>query len=84
MSESPVPEETPGAFTAYAVGVCNASVCTSLSDEEATFQLNLQHWTGIGAPWQISDDTHFADGTHTNPCPCEDQPDTHRHILFNC
>lgn len=71
------------AFTAYAVGVCNASVCTSLSDDEATARLNLEHPTGIG-PWFVAADSHFADGTHTNPCPCEDKPDTHRHILFHC
>lgn len=73
----------PAEFTAYAVGICNASVCTSLSDEATTALLNIEHPTGVG-PWTISGDSHFADGEHANPHPCENHPDTHRHVLFHC
>jgi hypothetical protein len=70
-------------FRAYAVGLCSASVCTSLSNEDATARLNGQEPTGIDSQWQISSDPTFASG-QTNPRPCDDWPDTHRHILFNC
>lgn len=40
MSEN---DETAREFTTYAVGLCNASVCTSLSDDEATARLNPTH-----------------------------------------
>lgn len=67
-------------FTAYTVGLCYASVCTSLSDEEATERLNTEHPSGV-TPWAIADEP-FASGA-PNPNPCEDE-DTHRHILFSC
>lgn len=70
-------------FTPYAMGLAYASVCTSLTDAEATQRLNAQHPTGVG-PWQVSAKGHFADGVSPNPCPCDRHPDTHRHILFEC
>ncbi len=70
-------------FELYAHGVCCASVCTCLSDEETTRRLNLEHPTGISSLWHISSDSSFHSG-HPNPTPCEQSPDTHRHILFNC
>lgn len=77
--------ETPTAtapfFEAYAVGMLYASVCTNLTDEEATRELNVAHWTGM-TPWEISADPTFASG-EPNPNPCEDRADC-RHILFNC
>lgn len=75
---------TPAEFTPYAVGLMCASVCTSLSDEEATARLNRERPTGISSAWEVSDDEFFADGTSPNPCPCHDAPETHRHLLFNC
>jgi hypothetical protein len=69
-------------FRAYAVGICAASVCTSLDDDEATRRMNLEHPTGIGSPWRISEDKQFRTG-EPMPCPCPDAP-THRHVLFNC
>lgn len=73
---------TPPDFELYAAGGGCASVCTTLPDEEATEQLNRVYPTGIRSRWEVSDDD-FADGS-TNPCPCDDHPETHRHILFNC
>jgi hypothetical protein len=69
-------------FKVYAVGLVAASVCTSLADDRATAQLNLEHPTGVG-PWQRSGDEEFHGGT-PNPCPCNVWPDTHRHLLFEC
>lgn len=69
-------------FTAYAVGLCAASVCTSLDDEQATARINAERPTGV-APWTISPDATFADGTSTNPMPCPDDA-RNRHILFQC
>lgn len=73
----------PSEFTAYALGVCYASVCTSLPDQEAVRRLNDEHPAGTALGWHVSSDTHFRQG-QTNPCPCEDSPDTHRHILMEC
>lgn len=70
-------------FYAYAVGLVAASVCTSLSLEEATERLNSEHPTGISSHWQPSKDERFHTG-QPNPCPCQQNPDTHKHYLFNC
>lgn len=69
-------------FTAYAVGLVCASVCTSLDDTQATARLNRQHPTGIASDWRIADEP-FANGD-TNGRPCDQYPQTHRHILFTC
>lgn len=69
-------------FEAYSVGLCSASVCTSLSPEEATLCLNLRHPTGIASRWQLSEDTAFRDGT-PHPCQCPDHPEN-KHYLFHC
>lgn len=70
-----------GFFSAYAVGLIYASVCTDLDDATATELLNVEHWTGIESRWRIVDEA-FANGS-PNPCPCPDRPDC-RHILFSC
>lgn len=68
-------------FEAYTVGLCYASVCTSLDDESAASRLNWEHPTGVH-PWQIADDPNFAKG-QSNSCPCPHRPGC-RHILFSC
>lgn len=70
-------------FTAYSVGICCASVCTSLTPEDAEHQLNLEYPTGISSTWKLSEDKTFAGGKPM-PCVCPDHPDTHKHYLFNC
>lgn len=70
-------------FTTYAVSICNASVCTSMSLKDATKMLNIEHPTGISSRWEKSNNKTFASG-ETNPCPCEDNPETHQHYLFVC
>ncbi len=69
-------------FDAYAVGICYASVCTSLSAEEATKKLNVFHPTGTSSQWELSEHS-FATG-EPNPCLCTDSPETHKHYLFSC
>lgn len=70
-------------FEVYSIGMVYASVCTSLSDKEATKRLNAEHPTGISSQWAVSKSATFRDG-RPNPCPCEQHPETHRHILFEC
>lgn len=70
-------------FTPYAVGICSASVCTSLPIDEAVARMNEECPTGIESKWALSNDTHFRGGAE-NGCPCTDSPETHRHWLLNC
>ena len=74
--------ETPPEFTAYAMGLCFASVCTTLTDEEATARLNVESPTGIESQWRVSPAATFARGG-PNPGLCEESP-AHRHLLFEC
>lgn len=69
-------------FDAYSVGLVYASVCTSLSLQEATDRLNTEHPTGIKTEWMLHD-ASFASGKD-NPCPCDRSPKTHMHMLFSC
>lgn len=71
-------------FDAYSVGLCYVSVCTSLTDEEATDRLNHEHPTGINSSWFVSTEPHFHEGYASNPCPCPSSPSTNRHVLFQC
>src|SRR5690348_2284709 len=69
-------------FTVYSNGLWHCSVCTTLSPEEATNRVNLVNPTGTSGKWAITEPA-FNDGT-PNPCPCNDWPETHIHILFTC
>ncbi|MGR6922602.1 hypothetical protein ACU635_50825 [[Actinomadura] parvosata] len=69
-------------FDAYSVGLVCASVCTSLTDDQAAARLNEAHPTGITSRWEVADEP-FANGD-PNGRPCPDRPDTHRHLLFHC
>lgn len=69
-------------FIAYSVGLCYASVCTTLRDtDEIAHRLNTEHPTGI-APWTYSGEA-FRTG-QPNPCPCSNHPETHQHYLLSC
>ena len=70
-------------FRCYAISLACASVCTSLSVEEAAERLNLEHPTGIASQWKLSKDKTFANG-YSHPCQCPDSPHTHMHYLFEC
>lgn len=74
--------EGSGDFAVYASGICQASVCTSLSIDEATERLNCELPTGISSQWRVSDES-FHDGG-ANPRPCDGEPTTHVHLLFEC
>lgn len=77
-----VPTEMPAEpyLVIYGTGLCYASVCTNVPDDEATSKLNASHPTGV-SPWAISAES-FAAG-EPNPTPCPDRSDC-RHILFDC
>lgn len=77
MNENTHPEP----FTVITYGMLSASVCTCLSDEEATELLNLEYPCGTTTGWMISERDYSND---TNPGKCANWPDTHRHILFDC
>jgi hypothetical protein len=70
-------------FEAYSIGICNASVCSSLTLEEITKRLNERYPTGIASQWTLSEDKQFHSG-QPHPCPCEENPETHMHYLFHC
>ena len=69
-------------FQPYSVGLCFASVCTSLTEAETEARLNETYPTGISTRW-AKHDQPFEDGTE-NPHPCEQHPLTHKHYLFSC
>lgn len=68
------------AVNVFSEGLFYASVCTSLGDE-ATDAAMATRPSGTRGGWTRSADTHFAEG-QTNPCPCDTEPDTRRHVLY--
>lgn len=69
-------------FYIYKVGLCYASVCSSLPIEEVKRRMaNDTFPTGVG-PWTYTGEA-FCTG-EPNPCPCNEYPDTHKHYLFSC
>lgn len=69
-------------FMCLGEGLCYASICTSLNDQDAEAAMNFERPTGIASSWTIADEA-FPDGT-PNPAPCPQHPDTHRHLLLVC
>lgn len=57
--------------------LCSIQVCTSLSDEDATARANLVP-SGTSHGWVLTSDPVLA------PVACAEQPDTHRHLIFEC
>jgi len=73
-----------GDFHIYAKGLVCMSVCTSLTDpKEIEERANKENPTGISSKWKISKDKKFVDGI-PHPCPCDQNPKTHKHYLLNC
>jgi len=71
-------------FEVYSLGLCYMSVCSSLQPNEIVRRANQEHPTGISSDWEISENKTFADGTTPMPCPCENNPETHKHYLLEC
>jgi len=70
-------------FEAYSIGIVCASVCSRLSKEDTKERMNRENPTGLEHGWDFCKDKTFKTG-QPNPCPCEDEPETHKHYLFNC
>lgn len=75
--EAAAPTQQTPEFTRLGEMLLSIQVCTSLSDEEATTRANLVP-PGTSYGWQLSTDPALA------PVPCDDNPDTHRHLIFEC
>lgn len=74
-TEAAIPSQKTPEFTRLQENLVSMQACTSLSDEEATARANLLP-PGDHFRW-----TPIADRT---PVPCDDNPSTHRHIVFEC
>jgi hypothetical protein len=68
----------------YSLGLVACSICTNIKDPKKIEMLvNMRCPTGITSPWKISKSEKFHSG-QTNPCPCENKPETHKHYLLEC
>jgi hypothetical protein len=57
-------------------------VCTNIEDQKRIEELtNQKRHTDVH--WMISPVKHFANGK-SNPYPCEEKPETHKHYLMEC
>ena len=73
----------PKDFEVYSVGLVHSSVCSALTPEETVARANVELPTGIGSQWSLSEEPTFSGG-QSNPCPCEENPETHKHYLLVC
>lgn len=64
-------------FERLGEGLLGVVACTSLDDADATARMQLTP-SGTSYGWQLS--SH----PETQPRPCEEKPDTHRHLYFEC
>lgn len=69
-------------FEVYSNGLIHCSVCSSLSLEETVRRTNLENPTGTSSKWELHNEK-FRTG-QPNPCPCNDNPETHKHYLMVC
>lgn len=69
----------------YSIGPICCSACApgQLSSDEVAREVNGSYPTGISSQWRVSGDELFADGEHTNPCACEQDPER-KHWLLEC
>lgn len=65
-------------FEITQMGLCNLQVCTCLSTKAATDRANAECPTGISSRWKPSKKKGLA------PVACQDNPETHRHIILEC
>lgn len=66
-------------FTVYSEGLCFASVCSTLSQEETERRM-AQRLCGTTNGWTLADGP-FETG-QPNLTPCNNNPTTHMHYLF--
>lgn len=64
-------------FEVISERLLSVQVCTSMPDAEATERMNLLP-SGTSHGWSLSTEPVNA------PVPCADQPETHRHLIFDC
>jgi len=81
VSEATSLEQKDSEFLVRMVSICQYIVCSSLPIEEVTRRLNQEHPTGLSHSWELSDE--YPDGS-PNPSPCNENPKTHKHYLFEC
>lgn len=60
--------------------LCFATVCSDLPQEEVEARMHRRP-CGTRTGWAFSE-AEFSPGI-PNPCPCKDNPDTHKHYLFS-
>ena len=68
-------------FVIYSEGPLSASVCSSLDKDEVITRM-AKITCGTTTGWVFADEP-FATG-ETNPCLCNQNPQTHHHYLFHC
>ena len=77
-------KETNEELIVYGNGLVECSVCTNVTDEKRIVELvNMKNPTGLSHGWIISKDPKFLSG-ESNPCPCNQNPKTHKHYLMMC
>lgn len=69
----------------YSLGLVSCSVCAprEMTRDEVEAAVNVAEPTGISSEWRVSDEPTFSGG-QPNPCPCEQQPESHVHYLMHC
>lgn len=73
--EREMPTQSTPEFTRIRENLFQVQVCTSLTDEEAAERVNRVP-SGTSFGWVLATDRGLA------PVPCDDNPQTHRHLIF--
>lgn len=55
-----------------------ARCCTSLDDEAAAVRMNRENPAGTTNGWSL------CTAEHQRPVACQENPATHRHLMFSC
>lgn len=75
--EAVLPSQHTPEFERIDERLLSVQVCTSLTDAEATERVNC-------IPAGTSYGRHLSTDPACAPVPCDDRPDTHRHLIFEC
>jgi hypothetical protein len=69
----------------YSRGLFNCSVCApkEMDVNDVTNAVNVQYPAGTTNGWVLSEDKTFKQGGPM-PGPCDQNPETRIHYLFNC